>query len=735
MTSMSRRVNRKVSLIAVSIACCLISLLTPGWRNSLRALDYVSLANCALPGTLQVSARIGDAPSTYSVYVGNDLIQGCNVTAPESFSVTVTYLNGGNNWISVAPASGTLQQGTRNSIRVTVTPASLPGVGTYQGFVHIRLGTANGTITIPVSVALAAPSPLLSLSWSSVVFQTVTRTGIPPARNIALVNAGTGTLDWNIDREAIPSWLSVSPTSGSLDATSTAGTLLTVGPNTANLDAGVYTALLPFRSATAKNSPQYLSVTYHVVQPSASPIPVLNAYGLSFTAQQGSTNLLSGNFNFSNTGGGTVSAQFTTSTTSGNWLSVSPSSASATSTTPATIQVTINPSGLQAGVYRGTITGTFSVLRPQTVDVMLTVTPAPPPPPPNPPRQPPTGSGLAGCTPSSMSLVGSTVGNGLNSPVSFPQALLAQLVDNCGEPITNGTVVATAGGNAIPMTNTGGGFYSGTWTPAQAAANVNITFAAFHPSFTSVQQSFSVSAITASGGTVLPVLFNEGVVEGAAFTSRRPLVPGGIVSLFGSNLAAASGSATAIPLERQIGQTSVRIGGIEAPLYFVSPGQINAQVPFESRPGDTVGIVVNVGGRITTPQNYQIAPAQPGIFVDSLGAAILDDQFRRITATNPARVGRVIQIFAGGLGDTVPPADSGEALNVGSDTTVPVSVSIGGIDTAVQYNGLAPGFVGLYQVNVTVPGGVQTGPSVPIILRQNGVPANPAQTLTIPVAP
>jgi uncharacterized protein (TIGR03437 family) len=334
-----------------------------------------------------------------------------------------------------------------------------------------------------------------------------------------------------------------------------------------------------------------------------------------------------------------------------------------------------------------------------------------------------------------MTIVGSTIGNGTNSPVSFPQALLAQLVDSCGEPIANGTLVASVAGQAIPMSNNGGGIYSGTWTPTQASASVNVTFAAFHPAYGSVQQSFNVTAIPASGGTSLPVLFNEGVVEGAAFTSRRPLVPGGIVSLFGSGLASTISSATTIPLERQLEQTSVRVGGVEAPLYFVSPGQINAQVPYEARPGDTVSIVVNVGGRLTSPQNYQIAAAQPGIFTDSLGAAILDEQFRRITSTNPARVGRVLQIFAGGLGDTIPPAGSGEALAGGSDTTFPVSVSIGGIDAPVQYDGLAPGFVGLYQVNVIVPAGVVPGPAVPVLLRQNGIPANPAQNITISVAP
>lgn len=725
---------RRITLLAAAACVCLLLLVGSGWRSALHAIDRLALPNCALPASLQLTARTGDGPSTHSILVGNDFTPGCAVTVTEPYVATVSYLNGGNNWLSLSPATGNLQPGTRNAIRVLFTPAALPGPGTYQAFVNIRLSNFNETIAVPVSAAMAAPSPQLSLSWASITFQTVTRTGVPPAQNVLLVNSGTGTLDWSVNPGSIPAWLSISPRSGSLSASDPAGTLLTVGPNTGALDPGVYTALLPFRSTTARNSPQYLAITYHVVAPTAGAVPVLNAYGMTFSAVAGSTENMQKSFTLSNTGGGTVTAQFSATSSPGNWLVVGPSNASATSATPATIQVTVNPTGLSAGIYKGTVTGTFSVQRPQSLDVTLVITPGAPPP--EPPRPPGSGPNyLAGCTPASMSIVGNTVGNGSNSPVSFPQALLAQLVDNCGEPVANGTVVASVGGQSIPMANTGGGFYAGTWTPAQAAPSVNITFAGFHPSFNSVQSTFNVSAITASGGTQLPVLFNEGVVEGAAFTSRRPLVPGGIVSLFGSNLAVSTAAASVIPLERQLEQTIVLFGGVQAPLYFVSPDQVNAQVPFEARPGDTVSIVVGVGGRLTSPQNYQIAAAQPGIFTDSLGAAILDDQFRRITAANPARVGRIVQIFAGGLGDTVPPAGSGEALAVGSDTVFPVSVLIGGVEAPVQYDGLAPGFVGLYQINVTIPGGVQTGPTVPIVLRQNGVPANPAQNITIPIAP
>ena len=105
------------------------------------------------------------------------------------------------------------------------------------------------------------------------------------------------------------------------------------------------------------------------------------------------------------------------------------------------------------------------------------------------------------------------------------------------------------------------------------------------PRLPRVQRSFTVSTAAAAGGVELPVLFDGGVVEGAGFTKRRPLAPGGIISLFGERFATDSFEATQLPLERDLGGDSVRIGDEKAPLFFVSPDQVNAQVPFDLRAG------------------------------------------------------------------------------------------------------------------------------------------------------
>ena len=181
----------------------------------------------------------------------------------------------------------------------------------------------------------------------------------------------------------------------------------------------------------------------------------------------------------------------------------------------------------------------------------------------------------------------------------------------------------------------------------------------------------------------------------------------------------------------------MRIGSENAPLYFVgtTPGfdQINAQVPFGVSPGDSVPVAVTVGGLLTAPQNYLIAPTQPGIFIAGENAAILDVSFRQVTAQNPARTGDTLQIFCTGLGAVEEQVETGAPAPSFSTVKLEVTVTIGGINAPVAFQGLAPGFVGLYQVNAVVPSGVAPGDAVPLVLTQNGIVANPDQAITIPI--
>ena len=206
------------------------------------------------------------------------------------------------------------------------------------------------------------------------------------------------------------------------------------------------------------------------------------------------------------------------------------------------------------------------------------------------------------------------------------------------------------------------------------------------------------------------------VLNGASFGTY--LSPGSLASLFGSNLATATNSAGSIPLPTNLVGTQVLVqdpsmpGPITAPLYFVSPGQINFQIPFEVV-RSTITITVSTFQGNSNPLVVNINPMAPGIFsqtADGVGdALVFDANFRLLTRTPD--LGSTVVLYATGLGATTPAAKSGYGGSGAAPFNVvaaPFDVYIGGNKAAVAWAGLAPGFVGVYQVNV-VPNGPAIG--------------------------
>jgi uncharacterized protein (TIGR03437 family) len=196
-----------------------------------------------------------------------------------------------------------------------------------------------------------------------------------------------------------------------------------------------------------------------------------------------------------------------------------------------------------------------------------------------------------------------------------------------------------------------------------------------------------------------------------------------------------------LPLEKTLGGATVNIGGIETPLYFSTEGQINAQVPFELAPNTRPHVVVRTaraGGAqlLTLPETITVAAARPAIFaVNEQGfgqGAILNQNFSPNSAANPAAPRSVIQVFATGLGSTQPAVPSGQPAPASplSHVAVAVEARIGDRPARVDFAGLAPNYVGLYQVNVEIPAEVQPGSAVPLVLYQGGVPSN---TVTVAI--
>jgi uncharacterized protein (TIGR03437 family) len=203
------------------------------------------------------------------------------------------------------------------------------------------------------------------------------------------------------------------------------------------------------------------------------------------------------------------------------------------------------------------------------------------------------------------------------------------------------------------------------------------------------------------------------------------LVPGGLATIFGSALNKVPDDlsgwrGTQLPAE--LNGSRVSIAGQAAPLIYVSPNQINLQVPLDT-PSGMQTVTVDNGNGPSAAFNIYVAAAAPAIFFAPVPAVLKNANFSLVSSTNPAHAGETLLVYLTGLGETTPALTTGRI--VPADTlpaTRPVTATFGGRSATVVYSAASPGFTGLYQVAVTVPGGV-TGP-VPLQLQMGDATSN-----------
>ena len=228
-------------------------------------------------------------------------------------------------------------------------------------------------------------------------------------------------------------------------------------------------------------------------------------------------------------------------------------------------------------------------------------------------------------------------------------------------------------------------------------------------------------------GQVPPNLSAGGAVNGASFTAGGSVAPGSIISIFGTHLATTAGGSTFVPLSTTLVSTSVTIAGTPAPLYYVGPGQINAQLPFQT-PTGSQPVSVNVGGLESNTITVPVAATAPGIFLYNGNYAVAQTPDYSIIGPGSAVPGgSVIILYATGEGAVNNQPATGAAAGVGATvpTAVAVTATVGGKAASVQYAGLVQGFVGLLQVNLQLPTGLGAG-SFPLVLTIGGTASNSA---------
>jgi uncharacterized protein (TIGR03437 family) len=209
------------------------------------------------------------------------------------------------------------------------------------------------------------------------------------------------------------------------------------------------------------------------------------------------------------------------------------------------------------------------------------------------------------------------------------------------------------------------------------------------------------------GGTA--VIDSTGVVNGASLTAG-PLAPGSVASILGTSLAGAT----------------VSVNGNAVPVIRATSGRIDFQVPSEVGLGAATATVTN-GCGTTSPSTFQVAQAAPYVGLRANGDAVAANQDNSTnTSATPAKTGTVVVVTLTGIGPVDNPVATGTAtpLSPFSKATLPVSATVGGWDTTVQFIGLTPGTVGMAQANLMVPG-LSPG-AYPVVVTIGGVASNPA---------
>jgi uncharacterized protein (TIGR03437 family) len=241
-------------------------------------------------------------------------------------------------------------------------------------------------------------------------------------------------------------------------------------------------------------------------------------------------------------------------------------------------------------------------------------------------------------------------------------------------------------------------------------------------------------SLTISGITVLPWNYDAAVAPPRiqsvvnAADGKLPVAPGGLISVYGQQMSPLNLATKQIPLPTALGESCLTINGVPMPMLFVSSQQINGQLPFNVDGNATM--TLRTPGGISDNFYFTILPGAPSVFrtgaagpSTDLPTVVRAYNNELITPTNPVHPDDVIVIYATGLGRTQPAVDSGlpapsEPL---AQAILTPLVTLGGTPLGIEYAGLVPGQIGLYQINARVPFGVPLGLEIPLVISQSGV--------------
>lgn len=239
--------------------------------------------------------------------------------------------------------------------------------------------------------------------------------------------------------------------------------------------------------------------------------------------------------------------------------------------------------------------------------------------------------------------------------------------------------------------------------------------------------------LTVSGFTVLAWDYDASVappritsvVNAADFT--EPLAPGGLITIFGENLSPVNQATSQMPLPTALGESCLTVNGAPVPVLFVSPRQVNAQLPYQAE--GNVAMVLRTPGGVSDSFYLRLRPTAPSVFrsgvagpLSGLPAVVRASNNQLATPANPVRAGEEIVIYLTGMGRTNPPVEAGmpAPADPPASVLIPPEVSLAGVGLPVRYAGLTPGQAGVYEIRAQVPWWTPEGMEQPLRIVQGG---------------
>jgi uncharacterized protein (TIGR03437 family) len=687
------------------------STLTAGTQASARIL-FTKIDGTALGPQVQVTLNVRESAPKLVVTPERLHIYGKATTSAFVESDIVLRNPGGGNVAPVtAEVKGVVSWASVKvmepcAVECTVRVTTRYGMETGTRRAVVELSTAAGAASLPVALHVSSgEGAILGLEPPTISFEARAGHGlIESRRSLVYIDSDTPT-DWIVEKVTGGSWLTLGSTTGT--STRSIPGRVSISANSAALVPGNYYSLLRVSSSSALNSPLYLPVVLRVSDTAAPPIPLLPAGGVTFLATVGGNPPSSLKFPLSTSSATPV--QFRASVdhvTGAGWLTVSPTSGSVSSAAPAGINVSTAP--LPKGAYTGKIHFSVGNLEIRSLNVTTISSPA------------------SGCVPGEMYVTHLGIPDNFKAAVGAHLPLVVSVLNDCGLAVTNAavTVEFSNGERSLPLRHIGNGVYAAAWSPSKESAVLNLTAVATSSAYRFVSRAMVAGSVTSGGG---PVLFADAVLNNLNPLVGAPLAPGTVAQVYGRNLATATVQPGFVngKLPSSSNGTFVLVGDTQAPLYYLSDGQLNVQLPVELATGREYQALASLNGAWSVPATVFTEPATPGIVVYADSAAVAQHQnYSLVNAASPAHPSEYVRVYLVGMGSTNPAVATGLPAPPQLHRVVKQpDVTLDGAPVTVSYAGLAPGWVGLYQIDFQVPESARSG-NLALAIIQDGVPAN-----------